>query len=276
MPPVREPSTKPSAATVLPAPVACSNQKRLPAFGSSGASGSCSSSSAPRRARPPSPAAPPARPRRRAPPRRGCPARRAAPRPRRPRDAVGDPLPFPDSASSAVSVPDSASTWWAESTVPSTSFGSSWLSSRSRPSRSDQRWRHATDGTLAPASSSASAASSARRRAVPGASATAASSPSSTNGSRVNAAARSIASSEGVAGAASAATDVDSAIRLGGDDRVREPRPTAARPRGFAGRDPRPGRGESRTASRIGAPRVPSIEAECAERIPSHVPPYGA
>ena len=29
MPPVREPSTKPSAATVLPAPVACSNQKRL-------------------------------------------------------------------------------------------------------------------------------------------------------------------------------------------------------------------------------------------------------
>ena len=41
MPPVREPSTKPSAATVLPAPVACSNQKRLPAFGSSGAAGSC-------------------------------------------------------------------------------------------------------------------------------------------------------------------------------------------------------------------------------------------
>ena len=33
MPPVREASTKPTAATVLPAPVACSNQKRLPAFG---------------------------------------------------------------------------------------------------------------------------------------------------------------------------------------------------------------------------------------------------
>ena len=59
--------------------------------------------------------------------------------------------PLPDSASSAVSVPDSASTWWAESTVPSTSLGSSWLSRRSSPSSSDQRWRHATDGTLAPA-----------------------------------------------------------------------------------------------------------------------------
>ena len=45
MPPVREPSTKPSAATVLPAPVACSNQKRLPALGSSGAAGSWPSSS---------------------------------------------------------------------------------------------------------------------------------------------------------------------------------------------------------------------------------------
>src|SRR5919199_946760 len=42
-PPVREASTKPSAATVLPAPVACSNQKRLPALGSSGASSSSSS-----------------------------------------------------------------------------------------------------------------------------------------------------------------------------------------------------------------------------------------
>ena len=35
MPPVRDASTKPSAATVLPAPVACSNQKRLAALGSS-------------------------------------------------------------------------------------------------------------------------------------------------------------------------------------------------------------------------------------------------
>ena len=45
MPPVREASTKPIAATVLPAPVACSNQKRRDAPGSSGCSGSCSSSS---------------------------------------------------------------------------------------------------------------------------------------------------------------------------------------------------------------------------------------
>src|SRR3954462_4738470 len=44
MPPVREASTKPTAATVLPAPVACSNQKRLPAFGSSGASATSSAS----------------------------------------------------------------------------------------------------------------------------------------------------------------------------------------------------------------------------------------
>ena len=35
MPPVRDASTKPSAATVLPAPVACSNQKRRAALGSS-------------------------------------------------------------------------------------------------------------------------------------------------------------------------------------------------------------------------------------------------
>ena len=35
MPPVRDASTKPSAATVLPAPVACSNQKRRAAPGSS-------------------------------------------------------------------------------------------------------------------------------------------------------------------------------------------------------------------------------------------------
>ncbi len=46
-PPVREASMKPTAATVLPAPVACSNQKRRSAPGSSGAS-SIVSSSAPR------------------------------------------------------------------------------------------------------------------------------------------------------------------------------------------------------------------------------------
>ena len=42
-------------------------------------------------------------------------------RARRPRGAVPLPLRWA-SASSAVSVPDSASTWWAESTVPSTSL----------------------------------------------------------------------------------------------------------------------------------------------------------
>ena len=45
MPPVREASMKPTAATVLPAPVACSNQKRRLAPGSSGASSTTSSSS---------------------------------------------------------------------------------------------------------------------------------------------------------------------------------------------------------------------------------------
>ena len=44
-PPVRVASMKPTAATVLPAPVACSNQKRRAAPGSSAASASSSSSS---------------------------------------------------------------------------------------------------------------------------------------------------------------------------------------------------------------------------------------
>ena len=44
MPPVREASMKPTAATVLPEPVACSNQKRRLAPGSSGASSTTSSS----------------------------------------------------------------------------------------------------------------------------------------------------------------------------------------------------------------------------------------
>ena len=45
MPPVREASTKPSAATVLPAPVACSNQKRRAAPGSSSSGASVAASS---------------------------------------------------------------------------------------------------------------------------------------------------------------------------------------------------------------------------------------
>ena len=102
-----------------------------------------------RRTARPSPSARPARPRR-APPRPGSRPARARPRLRR-----RSPLPLLSplrwtSASSAVSVPESTSTWWAESTVPSTSAGWSWLSSRSRPSNSEKFRRHATDGTLRP------------------------------------------------------------------------------------------------------------------------------
>ena len=201
MPPVREASTKPSAATVLPAPVACSNQKRLAALGSSAASavgspssrsgslqssgsssGSSSTSSSGRSSSP------------------GIAAEASisgssltpAPLPR--------PLPLGprcDSASSAVSVPESASTWWADSTVPSTSVGSSCDSRRSRPSSSDQRRRHLADGAVWPSASSFRTHSSATRRGIPGARDTDASSPSSRKGSRANASARSRSSEEG-------------------------------------------------------------------------------
>ena len=90
-PPVREASTNPSAATVLPAPVACSNQNRLAAFGSSGCSPSCSSSCGPLELPPPRPSRP-AAPR----PRRG----RAPPRARRRR-----PLSSSSSSSSSVGRP---------------------------------------------------------------------------------------------------------------------------------------------------------------------------
>ena len=167
------------------------------------------------------------------------------------------------------SVPESASTWWAESSVPSASRGSSSLSRRSRPSSSDQRWRQPTDGTLAPSSSSASAASNARRRGVPAARATAASSSASTNGSRVNAAARAIASSSGMAGAAWTATGVDSAIRLGQiqvEGVATYVRCAAPRIRGPS---PRPDRREgSRKAARIGHRECLPLKQN-AERFPS-------
>ena len=162
--------------------------------------------------------------------------------------------------------------------MPSTSFGSSSLSRRSSPSSSDQRWRHATDGTLAPASSSASAASNARRRGVPAASAAAASSPvehERLTGERGGALDRVVV--EGMAGAASTATDVDSAIRLGANagggsrDRVWCAAPRIRGPRSEAWSSG----GISREASRIGTPRVPSIEAERGA-VSIHVPPYGA
>ena len=137
MPPVREASTKPIAATVLPAPVACSNQKRLCALGSSGASASCSSSASllgvvverllvlgdvlvdDASSSGDRPASRAASGDRRAVARRGvASARRPAPRRCR-------PLPFAPrwaSASSAVSVPESASTWCGLSSVPSASL----------------------------------------------------------------------------------------------------------------------------------------------------------
>ena len=190
---MREASTKPSAATVLPAPVACSNQKRLAALGSSGCSASWRRR---RRRRPvaPSPAAPRARRRpRRRPPRPGC---------RRARAATSSSADGAVAVAVAVALRPRRA---ARSACPTArrpggrrapcrrpACGSSSLSSRSRP---EQQRRTAppgdATGTLSPASSSASAASSATRRGVPGASAVAASSPSKTKGSRVNFAARS-------------------------------------------------------------------------------------
>ena len=76
-------------------------------------------------------------------------------------EAPARPSPFGAvrcaSASSAVSVPDSASTWWAESTVPSASFGSSSESTRSSPSSRENLRRHAVEGPLAFGSSASSA-----------------------------------------------------------------------------------------------------------------------
>ena len=192
MPPVREASTKPIAATVLPAPVACSNQKRREAPGSSGCSGSCSSSSSSSSSAagsqstgssssgisssPSSSSSPEGS---------SSTARLPLPFPFAP-----FPLPFWISASSAISVPDRASTWWAFSVVPSARCGSSSESSRSRPSMSEYSRRHSTDGSSRPASISARASSSARRRAVPWARTSSRASPSCTNGSRVNSSAR--------------------------------------------------------------------------------------
>src|SRR3954454_11319330 len=158
MPPVRDASTKPIAATVLPAPVACSNQKRLWAFGSSAApsatssstsslgasssqdsssagawastsaSSSSSSSSSSSTARISTSSSSSSTSGSSSTARTG-----AAP------DGAAAPLPFARAcalASSATSVPESASTWWGFSSVPSASFGSSSDSTRSSPSSS--------------------------------------------------------------------------------------------------------------------------------------------
>ena len=157
-PPVREASMKPTAATVLPAPVACSNQKRRSAPGSSGASvdhllgvvlggrllsqscgsssgaSSSSSSSSPRprhwrqphRRHRPSPSAP-----------flagtafvcRGRPSR--CPSPCRLLRRRSRPAARPSARSAC---PESASTWCGLSSAPSRSFGGSSASRRSRP-----------------------------------------------------------------------------------------------------------------------------------------------
>ena len=115
------------------------------------------------------------------------------------------------SANKAVSVPERASTWWAESTVPSTSFGSSSERTRSRPSSSENSRRHAVDGCFAPSFNSASAMSSARRRGEPGANATVASSPSCRKRSRTSFSARLISAELGM-DAAAGATAGDSAM----------------------------------------------------------------
>ena len=206
-PPVRDASTKPTAATVLPAPVACSNQKRLPAFGSSGASATSSSSVDSRSSQSCGSSGSSSSSSSSSSP--GMPTGARTATAGSATGATASPV-LSRSASSAVSVPESASTWWAERTVPSTSLGSSSDRIRSRPSSSDHCRRQWGDGTLAPASSSTSAASSARRRGVPGASALVASSPSGKNGSRANAEARSISSIEG--NVAASATGVVSAM----------------------------------------------------------------
>ena len=156
-PPVREASMKPTAATVLPAPVACSNQKRRLAPGSSGASAtasasssssgssqSCGSSSGAEHARRP----------RRARRRRRC---RSPPSPLA--SAVGlavaavlarsGPPRSSSSATIAASVPESASTWWSLSSAPS--------SSSARPRRAGARARAAASSCGATRSDGASA-----------------------------------------------------------------------------------------------------------------------
>ena len=179
MPPVREASTKPTAATVLPAPVACSNQKRRLAPGSSGASSTTSSSSAsgssqswgsPRRGRAPRRlvelghrAVAVRRPR---PVPRRCRARRCAPFAR----AVGaellelgdDRRQRPGERVDLVLVELGA--------VERASASRRRAAARARAAASSRRATR-SDGASAPSSSSPRAASTARRRAVPGASA---------------------------------------------------------------------------------------------------------
>ena len=210
-PPVRVASMNPTAATVLPAPVACSNQKRRAAPGSSAASATASSSSSSAGSSSQSwGSSSGARS-------SGSSSSSAAPSPSSDDPSTSATIgPAPFSAAvccsdiSSVRVPDSASTWWGLSSAPSRSFGGSSASKRSRPSSSEKSRRHWIEGCSAPSSSSFSAASRARRRAVPGASASGPS-PSSNSGSRANSAARSMSAPEGTA--ADAATSLVLAIK---------------------------------------------------------------
>ena len=150
MPPVRDASTKPTAATVLPAPVACSNQKRRLAPGSSGASPTTSSSSASGSSQSwgsssgassssaSSSSASAAEPLAASP---LAPFERASgsasagscltpfERPFEPGSSISEMI--------AASVPESASTWCSLSSAPSCSMGGSSASRRSRPSSSE-------------------------------------------------------------------------------------------------------------------------------------------
>src|SRR4051794_27910116 len=168
MPPEREASTKPIAATVFPAPVACSNQKRRAAFGSSGCSGIWTSSSSSPSESPsqdavssspssasssssPSPSSSSSQSSSLSDSSSSTSSSPSSSSSSSSTSAVGaDPLrePFDDcsSAISAIIVPDSASTWWAFRTVPSSSLGSSCAIRRSRPSISEYFWRHSSDG----------------------------------------------------------------------------------------------------------------------------------
>ena len=205
MPPVREASTKPSAATVLPAPVACSNQKRLAALGSSTASPAAAprssgvrrrtSRAAPRRARP-------RRAPRAAPPRPGSPRRRAsaARRRRRRRCRARCRCRWRRAATRRA-----ARSACRRARRPGGRTARCRRRASARPATAGGRGRAAatsggatcSTGRVWPSASSFRTHSSATRRGIPGARDTDASSPSSRKGSRANASARSRSSGEG-------------------------------------------------------------------------------
>ena len=160
MPPVREASTKPSAATVLPAPVACSNQKRLRGVGVLGLLGELTSSSLAAVV-----------PVQRllglvvvlvAPPRPGCRRGPARPGPRRP-----TPLPLPVAVALRLGeqrgqrARQRVDLMGARAPCRRPASARPGRAAARGPSSSENVRRQSTEGTLSPASISASAASSA-------------------------------------------------------------------------------------------------------------------